>query len=65
MTINELFARVQAIMADRSQPTKLVGTIGFLMVLLALSVIPFIGLPIAVIIFVLTILSLLNSQTYD
>lgn len=62
MTIEELFAKFQAIMADRAQPNKLVGTIGFLIVLLAISAIPFIGLPIAVIIFVLTVLSLLNSQ---
>lgn len=55
MTYQDLFDKVQAIIEERSSPDNLVGSIVFLIIILGISAIPFLGIPLAILILAATI----------
>jgi len=61
MTFKELFARISEVMTERTKPENLLTTIVQLIVVIALASIPFIGVPIALLVFLGIITTYFNQ----
>lgn len=61
MTFQDLFDKSQELIDTYSQPDKLIGSIVYLIILIAIFSIPFIGVPLGLVIFAITLLNLFKQ----